>query len=82
MKRMGRPAVNPRRHEVHVRVSADELRKISANAKASGQASLSEFFRQRVLGPPSREAADGSSPGHRREGVTTSASSRIRRGSR
>jgi predicted DNA binding CopG/RHH family protein len=49
MRKKGRPAVYPRRrHEIHVRVNAPELRRIKQNAEAHGL-KLSDFFRQRVL---------------------------------
>lgn len=51
-RKKGRPAVHPRRRrEVHVRVSAPELRRIKANAEAHGL-NLSDFFRQRILARP------------------------------
>jgi len=57
-RKKGRPAVHPRRrHEIHVRVNAPELRRIRANAEAHGL-KLSDFFRQRVLARQTREVAE------------------------
>ena len=67
---------------LRIRVRRSERRVIEQGARAAGL-SIAEFLRTRALATPSRETAEPHPPAvHRREDATTSASSRIRRGSR